>query len=83
MINILNQLKNEVCPHCAVGHPEKILGYKASGSCMDYVFDKFNVPYSFAWEIYTNEKPFKEMTEYKKNLRINQEKLSNLKLFFY
>lgn len=39
---------------------------------MDYVFEKFQVPYSIAWEIYTNEKEFKQMNEY-----INAKKYEN------
>jgi len=73
MLNILNELKKEVCPVCAVGNPVQILGYKASGSCMDYVFEKFSIPYSIAWEIYTNEKQFKEMNDY-----VNSKKIQNI-----
>ena len=75
MLSILNQVKQEICPICAVGNPIQILGYKASGSCMDYVFKNYKIPYSIAWEIYTNEKKFKEMNDYitAKNIQNNPE----------
>ncbi len=82
MLSILNQLKNEICPICGVGNPYKILGYSSSGSCMDYVYEKLNVPYSIAWEIYTNEKNFKELDDYIKNKEIKNifsKKINNLK----
>lgn len=79
MLRILNQLKTEICPVCSVGNPVQILGYKASGSCMDYVFEKFEIPYSIAWEIYTNEKQFKELNNYVKSKRNDQNKTNNSK----
>lgn len=64
MLRILTQLKKELCSACSVGDPPKILGYKASGSCMDYIYEKLKVPFSMAWEIYTNEKVFQELSNY-------------------
>lgn len=74
MLSMLNKLKNELCPICSVGDPIKILQYKASGNCMDYVFEKLKVPYSIAWEIFTNDKQFKQMDEF-----INSERNKNYK----
>ncbi len=79
MLSILNQLKSELCSVCAVGTPPEILGYKASGNCMDYVFDTFKTPYSVAWEIYTNEKQFKEMNDYINKLKSNPNNKNNKK----
>ena len=61
---MLNEVKTEYCSICKVGDPPQLLGYKASGSCMDYVYDKYKVPYSVALEVYTNEKIFPEMNNF-------------------
>ena len=62
MKNILLEIQKEFCPVCAVGYPQQILGYKASGTCLDYIYEKEKIPYSFAWEIYGNEKIFTKET---------------------
>ena len=51
-----------------MGYPQQILGYKASGTCLDYIYEKYKIPYSFAWEIYGGEKPFTQeiLNNYKK-----------------
>ena len=64
---ILGTIKNKYCKTCDLGSPAKLLGYKSSGTCLDYIYDKFKVPYTLAWEIYTNEREFTELKEYLKN----------------
>lgn len=65
MKNVLNKIKSKYCSICEVGSPSAFLGYKSSGTCLDYIYDTFKVPYSLAWEIYTNEKLLPEMEKYK------------------
>ena len=64
MKNILNQVKNKFCSVCDVGAPSKLLHYTSRGTCLDYIYDNFKIPYSFAWEIYSDEKVFPEMNNY-------------------
>ena len=40
------------CPSGAAG---KEVGYLCPGTCLDYVYDKLNTPYSFAFEIYAKD----------------------------
>ncbi len=65
-MKVLNEIKSLYCPVCEVGIPSKLIGYSSRGTCLDYVYENYKIPYSLAWEIYTNEKPFKEMDEYAK-----------------
>lgn len=58
MIDALRLIQKKYCTVCQLGAPSKLIGYQSSGTCLDYIFDNFNVPYAFAWEIYTNETPF-------------------------
>jgi len=76
MNEILTNVKNENCSVCFVGTPFKFLNYDCSGTCMDYIYEKLNVPFSFAWEIYTNEKEFPEMNNYIKKFQSNSSKVS-------
>ena len=66
MKTISEKIKNEFCSVCKVGPPSKLIGYKSSGTCLDYIYDNYKVPYSLAWEIYSNEVIFPEM-EFMKN----------------
>lgn len=68
MKEILNRIKHNYCKNCDLGAPAVFLGYKSSGTCLDYIYDKFKVPYSFAWEIYTNEREFSEYKDYAKKI---------------
>jgi len=43
-----------------VGAAGKEVGYLCPGTCLDYAYDKVNVPYSFAWEIYGKDMYEKE-----------------------
>jgi hypothetical protein len=58
MQEVLKEIQERFCPVCKVGAPSKLIGYKSSGTCLDYIYDNFKVPYSLAWEIYSNEVPF-------------------------
>lgn len=55
MLGMLQQLniKSGECPFGAAG---KEVGYTCPGTCLDYAFEQVNVPYSFAFEIYTSER---------------------------
>ena len=64
MNEILNDVKKNYCSVCFVGTPFKMLNYDSSGTCMDYIYDQEHVPFSFAWEVYTNEIKFPEMEQY-------------------
>jgi hypothetical protein len=78
MKTVLNQIKNNFCPVCDVGAPSKLIGYTSRGTCLDYIYDKLRVPYSLAWEIYSNEKDFPEMNAYSKaNINGNSSCSSN------
>ncbi len=67
MKNILNQIKEKYCPVCQVGAPSLKIGYQSSGTCLDYIYDKIKVPYSFAWEIYSNEVVHPEIAKLSRN----------------
>lgn len=64
MKEILGIVKKKYCSTCDLGAPSKLIGYKSSGTCLDYIYDKLKVPYSLAWEIYTNEREFVELKDY-------------------
>jgi len=93
---VLNQIKVKYCSICHVGTPSKLVGYKSSGTCLDYVYDKLKIPYSLAWEIYSGEEYWPELDTFLKvktnssgvkNLRnendINLNSISNLNLSPY
>ena len=63
---MLNEIKDKFCQSCEVGSASLKIGYQSSGTCLDYIYDKLNVPFSFAWEIYTDEKSFPEIDKLKK-----------------
>ena len=65
MFNILSKIKNDFCPVCQLGAPSKVIGYKSSGTCLDYIYDNFKVPYALAWEIYSSETYFPALNQYK------------------
>ena len=66
MKTILNTIKNKFCSVCDVGAPSKLLGYTSRGTCLDYIYDNYKIPYSFSWEVYSDEKVFTEMFNYEK-----------------
>ena len=65
---VLDEIKDKFCKSCEVGSASLKIGYQSSGTCLDYIYDKLNVPYSFAWEIYTNEIALPELD----NLKIKE-----------
>jgi hypothetical protein len=73
MHQVLNNVKSKFCSACQLGQPSKLIGYKSSGTCLDYIYDTYKVPYSLAWEIYSNEVQLPELEFAKqsfKNLRV-------------
>jgi hypothetical protein len=52
MMEILRKLDQDHC-QCPFGAAGKEVGYPCPGTCLDWVYDKLNTSYSFAWEIYT------------------------------
>jgi len=68
MKEILGIIKQKYCSNCDLGARSKLIGYKSSGTCLDYIYDKLKVPYSLAWEIYTNEREFGELKDYLRSL---------------
>jgi hypothetical protein len=69
MKKVLTELQGKYCSVCGVGSPSKLLKYQSSGTCLDYIYSKLNVPYSLAWEIYTDEI---ELPSLKKKQQENQ-----------
>jgi len=53
MMQILKDLDKDhcQCPFGAAGHE---VGYSCPGTCLDYVYDKLQTQYAFAFEIYTS-----------------------------
>lgn len=54
MLNILKSLSGSYC-ECPFGAAGKEVGYKCPGTSLDWVYDKLQTPYSFAFEIYVSE----------------------------
>ena len=48
---------NEQFCKCDHGIAGKLVGYLCPGTCLDYAYDKKNVLYSYAWEIFDRETP--------------------------
>lgn len=57
----LNNIKNKYCSVCHVGAPSMLIGYQSSGTCVDYIYENYKVPYTLAWEIYTNEMRWEDL----------------------
>merc|ERR1719240_2100918 len=53
MMKILKALDKDHC-ECPFGAAGKEVGYPCPGTCLDWVYDKLQTPYAFAFEIYTN-----------------------------
>lgn len=53
MMEILKKLDKNHC-ECPFGAAGKEVGYPCPGTCLDWVYDKLQTPYAFAFEIYTN-----------------------------
>jgi hypothetical protein len=52
MMQILKDLDRDHC-QCPFGAAGKEVGYSCPGTCLDWVYDKLQTPYAFAFEIYT------------------------------
>eukprot|EP01023_Acetabularia_acetabulum_P033173 TRINITY_DN31051_c0_g2_i1.p1 TRINITY_DN31051_c0_g2~~TRINITY_DN31051_c0_g2_i1.p1 ORF type:complete len:461 (-),score=54.11 TRINITY_DN31051_c0_g2_i1:1199-2581(-) len=56
-MQMIKQLNEIACgSKCSIGSGGQAVGYLAHGTATDYVYEKMNVPLSFTWEIYGNEK---------------------------
>ena len=55
------EVQKKYCKECQIGLPVEVLGYKASGSLMDYSQKKLGVKYALSWEIF--EDPKAELSE--------------------
>jgi hypothetical protein len=53
MMQILRSLDKDHC-ECPFGAAGKEVGYSCPGTCLDWVYDKLQTPYAFAFEIYTD-----------------------------
>merc|ERR1719491_829223 len=62
MINILKALDKDHC-ECPFGAAGREVGYSCPGTCLDWVYDKLQTPYAFAFEIYTNPEMDDELKE--------------------
>eukprot|EP01016_Furgasonia_blochmanni_P015656 TRINITY_DN1864_c0_g4_i2.p1 TRINITY_DN1864_c0_g4~~TRINITY_DN1864_c0_g4_i2.p1 ORF type:complete len:494 (-),score=170.00 TRINITY_DN1864_c0_g4_i2:173-1654(-) len=51
MLQVTDNLNEKYC-NCGHGSAAETIGYLSSGTCLDYAYDKLNIPYTFAWEIY-------------------------------
>eukprot|EP00916_Digyalum_oweni_P022909 GHVL01037981.1.p1 GENE.GHVL01037981.1~~GHVL01037981.1.p1 ORF type:complete len:350 (+),score=50.58 GHVL01037981.1:126-1175(+) len=51
MLQILSTLNDSYCK-CSFGAAGEKVGYNSYGTCIDYVYEKLEVPYAFAFEIY-------------------------------
>jgi len=54
MMNILRKLDTDHC-ECPFGAAGKEVGYPCPGTCLDWVYDQLQTPYSFAFEIYIGQ----------------------------
>jgi len=53
MLKILREVDQEHC-ECPFGAAGREVGYACPGTCLDWVYDKLQTPYAFAFEIYTD-----------------------------
>lgn len=53
MMEILKKLDKDHC-ECPFGAAGREVGYSCPGTCLDWVYDQLQTPYSFAFEIYTS-----------------------------
>eukprot|EP00386_Alphamonas_edax_P006649 GDKI01021468.1.p1 GENE.GDKI01021468.1~~GDKI01021468.1.p1 ORF type:complete len:484 (+),score=143.58 GDKI01021468.1:126-1454(+) len=64
---ILSEVDKSYC-NCPFGAAGKEVGYECPGTCVDWVYDKLGVPFSFAWEIYTDNSRKEELYQEWKEL---------------
>jgi len=53
MLKILREVDQEHC-QCPFGAAGKEVGYACPGTCLDWIYDKLQTPYAFAFEIFTD-----------------------------
>jgi hypothetical protein len=71
MMDVLVKLDKDHC-QCPFGAAGREVGYSCPGTCLDYVYDKLNCSYSYAFEIYTGP-------DYRDNLQERwQEKVAEI-----
>lgn len=56
MRRILEEVDSTYC-ECPFGAAGREVGYSCPGTCLDWVYDKLETPYVFAYEIYTGRSP--------------------------
>jgi len=54
MLDVLKPINEKHC-QCAYGPVGIAVGYESAGTCLDYIYEKLNVPFAFIWEIYTDD----------------------------
>jgi hypothetical protein len=62
MMDILKKLDAKHC-ECPFGAAGKEVGYSCPGTCLDWVYDKLQTPYAFAFEIYANPNENEDLKE--------------------
>lgn len=62
MMNILRALDKDHC-ECPFGAAGREVGYSCPGTCLDWVYDKLQTKYSFAFEIYTDPSADEDLRE--------------------
>lgn len=70
MLQVLDTLNSKYCG-CDVGAAGDKVGYLCPGTCLDYAYDKVKVPYTYAFEIYSNYKPIPAMMQLTHLLQMN------------
>ena len=80
----LIEIKDKFCKMCQVGAPSMHIGYKSSGTGMDYAHEKLKIPYSFVWEVYTDEQNNPELEEFKSKFATKRKnnKFKEFKILF-
>jgi hypothetical protein len=53
MMHVLEAVDDKRC-QCPFGGAGKEVGYACPGTCIDYIYDRLNASFAFAYEIYTN-----------------------------
>jgi len=53
MLKILREVDQNHC-ECPFGAAGREVGYSCPGTCLDWIYDKLQTPYAFAFEIYTD-----------------------------
>jgi len=62
MLKILRDVDQKHC-ECPFGAAGKEVGYACPGTCLDWVYDKLQTPYAFAFEIYTDPEQNEDLKE--------------------